>query len=293
MPRIVVLPMRSLQIALIALFLQLPACSETNSEATTDTPNGAAGEKLVPCNALMADDLPISFGTIIAVGESATGTFYAVDQVDNTYRVFSSVGVVLQRLRIRGSSSRTETDGSKSIEFSCESPQTGAISELAVSLRDTTVSMALAAADLPKANFDAVAAAGEILLPKSPEDIAALELHNLPGEVAVEYNVSTQDFRRLVIIRPRDEWTYNDFRVFFGDQSLLTERNVAEVFRAKSGQTNIRFDVDGVEAVAYFPAPEYGIGTATLTENGEVSTLTEDVDFSDLDHVSFECMSSD
>lgn len=284
--------MRSLRIALVTLLPCLLACSETNSESDADAPSGETRMNLVPCDPLTAKELPISFGTIIAVGQSAAGVFYVVDRVDGTYRVFSSVGVRLRRLKITGSSGpRTESDGSSSFEFSCELPQTDASGRLAVSIRGTSISMAFAAGDLSKANFDAVASSGEILVPKSPEDIATLELHNLPGEVTIEYNASTQDSRRLLVTRPRDEWTYKDFRVFFGDRNLLTERAVAEVTRTRSGQTNIRFDADGVEAVAYFPAPNDGVGAATLTENGRVSTLSENIDASDLGPVAFECLS--
>lgn len=172
--------MRSLPSALGAFLLCFPSCSESATEATVDNSSAAAGEKLVPCNPLMA------------------------------------------------------------------------------------VSM-------------------------NPADIATFELHNLPGEVTVEYNAGTQDGRRFVVTRPRDEWAYQDFRVFLGDQRSLVERAVVDVMRTKTGQTSIRFDIEGTDATALFPAPGSATEAANLNENGRVSTLV-DAGVLDPEQVSFHCL---
>ena len=46
--------------------------------------------------------------------------------------------------------------------------------------------------------------------------------------VFLEYNAQATDGRFLVVVRPKDEWTYEDFRVFFGPSDRVAQRHVAK-----------------------------------------------------------------
>lgn len=109
--------------------------------------------------------------------------------------------------------------------------------------------------------------------------IAGMPLHNLPGTILVEYAAELPDQRVMVVTRPEDDWTYDDFRLFLGQVDSLLERRVDSVVRYKDGgSTTITFELDGAKAVASFPVvstPDgFKPGQATLTAAGKAEDLT-------------------
>jgi hypothetical protein len=109
--------------------------------------------------------------------------------------------------------------------------------------------------------------------------IAGMPVRNLPGDVVVEYAAALPDGEVMVVTRPRDDWSYTDFRLFLGTMGAVTERKVSNVVRAKDGgSTTITFDLDGTSAVASFPVlfADGGFvpGPATLTAGPNTTSLT-------------------
>lgn len=276
--------MRQYRWFLLGLFALTSACSETSSATGPNL-------ELAACDPLVAAEAPISLGSLIAVGQDSAGTFYVVDEFEGDHRVFRSSGTELVRLRVSGSGSVTG-DKSELRHFSYESSlDDGATGIVAVFIDDGTVRMAIAPNLAGKGDFEAIVAAGEELLILDESSLKGLDVRNLPGYVVVEYNATTQDGGRIVVTRPLDDWTYDDFRVFYGKESQLSERLVLDVLRARDGgTTTIRFDVGESEVTVLFPASLTGTADApTWTEGGVVTELTKLAATDGLDGLSFEC----
>jgi hypothetical protein len=95
----------------------------------------------------------------------------------------------------------------------------------------------------------------------------------------LEYAASLQDGRWLVVVRPRDDWTYADFRAFFGLKEGVLERPVVTVSRARDGgSTTISFEIDGATATASFPVvfdgTTFQAGPPTLAMGGATLGMT-------------------
>jgi hypothetical protein len=112
--------------------------------------------------------------------------------------------------------------------------------------------------------------------------IAGMKIRNLPGEVVLEYLADVENGNVLVVSRPRDDWMYEDFRVFYGTPDQMLERKVVSVFRGND--TDIQFLVDSIEFGVHFSfmfvETDAGLrgqsGPATLaTGNGKFLSVTE------------------
>ena len=104
-------------------------------------------------------------------------------------------------------------------------------------------------------NLTISAAAGEELEIVSKAALDSLAVQNLPGDVHVEYSARLSDGARLIVLRPEHDWSYEDFRVFFGPADRVEERHVTSVTRARDGgSTHIDFEVGSEAAVAFFPS---------------------------------------
>jgi hypothetical protein len=277
--------MRTLLHLSVLAILGLPAiagCTETSSSSTGQ----------VACEPLAAVEQPIALGKVLAVGMDDAGTLYLVDQVGYENRVFQSNGTELRLTRQLGSGSGTQADGSTFMSFLFESPVDGATHTLAVDIAAGVVRMAYAASEVPKAVFDSTLAVGQELLILDETALQELTLRNLPGEIVVEYNALTSDGDRIVVTRPRDAWTYEDFRLFYGEGDTLSECVVIETTRAKDGGTTwIRFELAGVEVTALFPASIVGTpDPPTLTTADRVSELTELGATENLENLTFSCL---
>jgi hypothetical protein len=113
----------------------------------------------------------------------------------------------------------------------------------------------------------------------SGSDITAIPVRNLPGDITVEYIATLPDGKWLVVTRPSDDWTYDDFRLFLGPTDQIAERAVSSVIRFRDGgSTTITFDYDGSSTVASFPVvlsdASFSPGPATLTIAGATISLT-------------------
>jgi hypothetical protein len=116
---------------------------------------------------------------------------------------------------------------------------------------------------------------GSVLTLVPASQVAALLVANMPAETFIEYNATLSDGRALLVVRPRDDWTFQDFRVFFGAPDHMVERTVDQVVRYQDGgSTTINFTVDGVPAVASFPVSLTGVAAPpTLTIGDTKYTL--------------------
>ena len=97
-------------------------------------------------------------------------------------------------------------------------------------------------------------------------------------DIRVEYVARTQDGELLVVIVPEIDFSYDEFRLFYGAEGRLLERTLDEVIRRRDGgTTNLLFTLDGEPADAFFPvefADEmFRPGPATLTVDGTTADL--------------------
>ena len=90
----------------------------------------------------------------------------------------------------------------------------------------------------------------------------------------LEYYARVDGEEQVVVVRPRDDWDYDDFRLFLGALSELTERDVYQVLRARDGgSTTIDFDYDGDEATLDFPYVDMEPGPAKLDVGGSSQSI--------------------
>jgi hypothetical protein len=183
-------------------------------------------------------------------------------------RVFVSSGDTLNRKRITGS-------GSNGTDFTW-SFEDGSVTRRLVARKqgDEVTGIALASPD-QRSFLDQLGASAEPLVPVDPRALTSLKVRNLPGEITLEYVAAVQDGSQMVVTRPLDDWTYEDFRVFYGRDDRLVERTVHDVSRGS--YTSIDFIVDGSDYHATFSsilAP--AVSTELNTGAGILSLTTTD-----------------
>jgi len=230
------------------------------------------------CDPLAPAAKPISWATIIAGGRSAAGTVYAADQTaDGIQRVFvSEASGTLVRQRSGGASTITSASGTVYI-FSVT--DTSAPFVLQIDTSTAPLRMGVVQGTLTDRKTFVIGQDGEELTVLPSATIAAMPVRNLPGTIVAEYVATLPDGRLMLVTRPQDDWSYEDFRLFLGPPTAVVERQVASVTRFKDGgTTTILFDLDGVEATAYFPVvladAGFAAGAATLTVGAVVTPLT-------------------
>lgn len=242
----------------VALALALAACA-------IDQPT--------PCDPLVAMEQPIELATVVAAGKHADGTLYVVDQPkEGAERVFVSEGGALHRRRVTGADSGTGADGrwyqltvgegDQAFTLRVELPAGGA------------ARMAVVRGPLDVKTF-AVGERGDVLETVAGDSVKALPLRNLPGEIAVEYLADVQDGRRLVVLVPRDDFSYEKFRLFLGQPERVVEYHVSAVTRQRDGgTTDITFIYRATRGVAHFPSPTLG-GSAFVRVEGQTLAVTQ------------------
>jgi hypothetical protein len=116
------------------------------------------------------------------------------------------------------------------------------------------------------------------------------------GELAVEYFGVLEDDRRVLVVRPEEDWDYEDFRVFLGSPERVLEYPVGNVARAKDGgSTTIELTLDGDPATLDFPivSTEAGFepGPAMLEHGNDrfAIELIRDPDPSELEEHDYFC----
>jgi hypothetical protein len=226
------------------------------------------------CDPFAARHLPIAIGTVIAVGESSAGLIYAVDQVDSSQRVFvSDASGTLVRQRIAGSGT-----GPDFFVFDISDHDPAFVLQIDIPVGGT-MRMGVFNGTLTDSKTFVIGQQGEELTVLPAEVIASTPVRNLPGDVVVEYAAALADGDIMVVTRPRDDWSYEDFRLFLGPMGAVAERKVGNVVRARDGgSTTITFDLDDSSAVASFPVVfadgGFAPGPATLTVGGNTTSLT-------------------
>lgn len=218
------------------------------------------------CEPLASVETPITLGATLSIGRHADGTFYVIDESASEPRVFVSETGSLWRKRIAGSGATTTalvlTVSDATPPFALKRETQG-----------DTVRMGVVRGPFSERDFE-IGKQGDELTVVGRESIADLPLRNLPGDVTIEYVAALEDGRALVVTRPTDDWTYDDFRLFFGTPPRYVERAVKSVTRAKDGgTTTIVFDLDRAEATAVFPSPLRS-DPATLTIGHDTLPLT-------------------
>jgi hypothetical protein len=191
------------------------------------------------------------------------GVIYAVDQADNSQRVFvSDASGTLVRQRIAGSGSGPDfyvfevSDHDPAFVLQIDTPAGG------------TLRMGVVNGTLKDSKTFVIGQDGEELTVLPAGAITAMPVRNLPGEVVVEYVAALADGHVMVVTRPRNDWSYTDFRLFLGPMGALAERQVSNVSRTKDGgSTPINFDLDGASAVASFPVVFADVGFVPWVES--------------------------
>lgn len=204
---------------------------------------------------------------MIGAGQAADGTVYVIDKNGTALRGFISDGGELYRQRVSGTGEVSDASGDTTL-ISLDERTPPLTLEVVVGA-DGTTRMGVAEGILKTKTF-VIGEQGEELALLSADDVAALPLHDYPGDIVVEYVAEVEGEKLLVVVRPRDLTGYEQFRVFFGTPARLEECPVQNVTRARDGgSTEIDFSVNGDEAVAYFPVEfvdeKFTRGAPTLT----------------------------
>lgn len=269
--------------------------------AASTQPSDDGGSGYVACDPLTPHELPVTLGTVLGVGKDSAGKTYLADEVttpSQTDRVFVSDGSSLFRKRVTGSGQNgggADTDYSLSFEDGANTPA------LLIQIRGgKTTGMGLGSGG--KQFFGDPGAVTTDLTVEDPKVVQDFTLRNLPGDVTIEYVAKVDGGEALVVTRPTDDWTYTDFRLFFGGLSTMDELPVKNVTRARSGGTTIEFFVADATWVATFPftiapGPDGGVSShpdpGTLDEAGKVVGLLQTWPTpKTLDGFSFRCSSS-
>lgn len=203
---------------------------------------------------------------VLGIGKAEDGRFFVVDRPKSgSERLFvSSDGSLVRRDGGGGASSSTEP-GIERMSLS-SSGDDGLI--VLIELRGSAVRMAIlegAAGGTKELSVDRSDA--ELLTIADESEIAGMPVRDLPGDVALEYSAQVDDGERLIVTRPEHDWSYEDFRVFFGPKDHVAERTVVNVTRARDGgSTNIRFKVGELDAEVFFPNRLTGDGGESITE---------------------------
>jgi hypothetical protein len=263
----------------------MAGCGASASTGTTSTaasgPPGGSTPGPHPCNPLDAPDTPLTLADLYGAGRDQAGTLYVADQGGRDHqRAFISNGTTLQRVDIAGSG----LDGAGSLSLT--------ISDPVLSIRidgagPNPTRMGIVHGPIDGKTFD-VGSQGEVLTLVGPAALTGFAVKNLANNVVVEYNASLADGRRFFVTRPKVDWTYDDFRVFFGQPSDMEERPLVSASRGNT--TFLTFTVDGTNYDAVLEAgPPLGNGHATVQPAGQaVSDLTL-LSTSDQTGLSFVC----
>jgi hypothetical protein len=217
------------------------------------------------CDPLLAPEVPTALGAVVAAGRHADGTIYVIDG-DGEYRAFVSEAGTLFRRRVAGSGSGPTY---VVLSISESSPQVMIKAELD---GPQVIRMGVVRGPLEGRDFT-IGDKGDVLEVLATDSVKGLPVRGLDAIVYVEYNAMLPSGDHLVVIRPADDWDYDDFRVFFGRAAAVAERSVGSVIRRRDGgTTDVVFDLDGANVTAHFPAPSR-MEPAWLQRGGQMEAL--------------------
>ena len=232
-----------------------------------------------PCDPLAAEIVPLELGTIVGVGRDADGKLYVVDRTASSdeLRVLESEGDYLFLRRVAGTGS-IHTGGSEVHILTVESQAVGY--SLIVQLDGGEVRMARTMQPDPRLMSVDEAAPEEVLEIVGAEALDALTPRDYVTEVQFEYVARTPSDELLVVVSGGSDVDdyYGSFRLFFGAEGELMERELSDVVRGRDGgSTHLLFDLDGEAADAFFPVMLGAMGAipqpATLEVDGRTVPL--------------------
>ncbi len=222
---------------------------------------------LVSCDPFQPTTKPVTLNTVLGAGRDTDGTLYVVDQPQpGGERVFVSSSGTLQRQRIAGSGTESSGNGVIAYTFSISDHVPPFMLKLETNAAGPTA-MGVLQGDTTNIKTFTIGQQGSVLTLVPTSQIAGLPVANIPAQTFIEYNATLADGRALLVVRPLDDWTFQDFRVFFGATNQMIERPVGQVTRLRDGgSTTINFTIDGAAAVASFPVSLTGVAPPpTLT----------------------------
>jgi hypothetical protein len=165
-------------------------------------------------------------------------------------RVFVSDGNVLLRRRSSGAGSNGGPPGPALYSFSFENGDMQLALLLATEMGRATA-MGLGPAGTKGFIGDPGAVTTELTV-EDPKVLSDFTLKNLNGDVTIELVGDVADGSEIVVTRPTDDWSYEDFRLFSGSGGSLAERRVINTVRTKNGDTIIEFESENGVATASF-----------------------------------------
>ena len=250
-------------------------------KASPNAQEGGSPASGVPwsCDPFNPTTKPITLATILGAGRDTDGTLYVVDQPQSGgERVFVSSGGTLQRQRVAGSGTENNGGGVVIYTFSVSDHTPPFMLKLETNAAGPTAMGVLQGTSDSKTDTKTftIGQQGSVLTLVPAAQVAGLPVADIPAETVIEYNATLSDGRALLVVRPRDDWTFQDFRVFFGSPDHMVERPVSQVVRYKDGgSTTIDFTIDGAAAVASFPVSLTGVAAPpSLTIDATKYTLT-------------------
>jgi hypothetical protein len=244
------------------------ACAAQGGETTTDSDEAG----IVACQPLETEAVAVELDEVLAAGQSEAGVVYVIGKVDNEPRVFVADGSELV-LEVESGSGQTTTEEGTLTSFTFYERDPILHVELWQG-QDGTQRMGVLAGELPDGvkQFE-IGTVGEELAPVDVAQVAQLEPRRILNEVVVVYAAELADGRHLLVLRPDQLASPEDYRVFFGPSERLQERALTSIERARDGgSTTVDFLVDGEPATAFFPVvlvnEMFERGEPTLTVAG-------------------------
>lgn len=264
--------MRPSTCVLLHGLLVLNVAGLTGCTGGQSMPGGQTGSELEMCDPLGP---PPELGTVLGVGRDDDGTVYVVDRKgDADYRAFVVEDDTLVRQPVSGSGS-SGAEGLQQLSITVDvSPPYRLLVE---QIDGETSRMARTERDERILDIDELPAEEQLELLDS-DAIDGYTVRNLPNELRIEYFARTENGDLLVVLVPEVDFSYDKFRLFFGSEEALVERELDAVNRARDGgSTHLLFTLDGKPADAFFPVMSSGgmftPGPATLTVDGETTDL--------------------
>ena len=281
--------------------LALVSCTDDPVESQLKDAGGAEDDPAQShggaCNPFVKDDIPIVLEEIIAVGEDAEGVLYVVEESEAVpeTRAFISEGETLYRQEVLGGSSGHGPEG-ESYGLTLRTADGGEITLLVEIDAAGDVKMAIVRDEEYEGRISEIGENGELLQVLDESAVSSMAVKNLENIVFLEYFAVVENGDTIVVTRPENDWSYEDFELFYGKAEQMIERPVSDVLRASDGgSTRISFSLDGKEAEVFFPIhlteedAEWGEATLTVGNDTLAVTRKESDDFIAEDYT-FTCL---
>lgn len=215
---------------------------------------------------LAIETAPLTLGTVLAAGRSTDGTLYVASGEASLgiQRVFVSEAGALQRRDVRGSGTQGGSGGDGDYTASFEDG--GAQSRVVIKRRANAVVGIALVHDADRSFFDALSSQAERLAIVDASEVQRMPVRNIPGMVTVEVVADAPDGSQLVLTRPTVDWSYDDFRIYYGKDGKLIERKIKNASRGSS--TYVTFEVDGEDYDALFASAYFAPDSSSSLRGG-------------------------